>query len=395
MQSPVDEDTLARVHAQHVHLCSLQVTIDHRDPVAIEALRSVITAAFWASLRSDEGRLTRTKMAIVPRANTARYALRHPVPLTEATIARLAPAVPARGVIVVAATEAGIAITGIEPNAVLDPMTSVVVECYAPGIVRVGLGVFQPYVVFSGPNTVFTESPRHTTLAAHLQRLLGRQMLPEDLVETQAVWHECIALADLAREIVNGGHGGTLLVVPDERGEWMQSLDPYPFQLARPDDSVPDAIRRELRETAAEGEAIRRLHSCDLSDDEKAAIMAGMAPTSWRPQDMARIASLAAVDGAVVVGPDVRVFGFGAKIRVRSQTPVTVSAFDPVTGQQEIAPIDLETLGGTRHQSAVRFVAAHHDAIAIIASQDRRLSVAAWNAEHESVFVLRDVQWWT
>jgi hypothetical protein len=175
----------------------------------------------------------------------------------------------------------------------------------------------------------------------------------------------------------------------------MQSLDPYPFQLARPDVSIPDAIRRELNETHAQGEAIQRLYSSSLSDDEKAAIMAGMAPTSWRPQDMSRIATLAAVDGAVVMGPDVRVFGFGAKIRIPNQSPVSACVFKPVPGEQAIVPTDLEALGGTRHQSAVRFVAAHHETIAIIASQDRRLSVAAWSEEDQSVFVLRDVQWWT
>ncbi|HUJ58072.1 MAG TPA: hypothetical protein VLX92_06255 [Kofleriaceae bacterium] len=276
----------------------------------------------------------------------------------------------------------------------LEPTTSVVVECDAPGIVRVGLGVFQPYVVFSGQDTMFTEAPRHTTLAAHLQRILPRPRAGDDLLETQAIWHECIALADLAREIVLGGHGGTLLVVPDEHGEWMESLDPYPFRLARPDSSVPDAIRRELSDTATQGDAIDRLFACSLSDDEKTAIMAGMAPTSWHPQDMSRIASLAAVDGAVVVSPDVHVFGFGAKIKIKDQA-VEVRAIEPATQHQAIATIDLEALGGTRHQSAARFVAAHHETVAIIASQDRRLSVAAWSAEHEAVLVLRNVQWWT
>jgi hypothetical protein len=110
---------------------------------------------------------------------------------------------------------------------------------------------------------------------------------------------------------------------------------------------------------------------------------------------MSQIASLAAVDGAVVLGPDVRVFGFGAKIKIRKQGSLTLSVFSPEPGKQAVVSSELESLGGTRHQSAVRFVAAHHEAIAIIASQDRRLSVASWNEEHRSVFVLRDVQWWT
>jgi hypothetical protein len=393
----VDDEALARVQAQHAHLCSIGISQNRIRPVTAEQFRTLIEAAFWASLREDEGRPTRVRIAVVPVGMSASssYSLQRPLPYSERSIAKLAPAVPPHGCIIATLTAEGISMIGIEANAAIDPVTGVLVESYGPGVVRVGLGAFQPYVVFSGPNTVFTEAPRHTTLAAHLQRILGRPFPTSDLLEAQAGWHECLALADLARELVNGGHGGTLLVVPEERGDWMSSLDPYPFQLARADTSVPDAIRSELRTTASHGDAIHRLYACSLSDDEKVAIMAGMTPTSWNRQDMTRIASLAAVDGAVVVGPDVRIFGFGAKIKIREQGPVNVCMFQPEPGKQEIVPIDLEELGGTRHQSAVRFVGAHHDTIAIIASQDRRLSVAGWNEEHRSVFVLRDVQWWT
>ncbi len=393
----VDDEALARVQAQHMHLYTLGISQTAGRPLTVDQFRTLIETAFWASLKLDEGRPTRARIAVISKGVTtsATYALQHPLAYSEEAIAKLAPAVPAHGFMVAAVSDHGIAITGIEPSALLDPLTGVVVECYEPGIVRVGLGAFQPYVVFSGPTTVFTETPRHTTLAAHLQYVLGRPFPKDDWESQQPAWRECLALADLAREVVNGGHGGTLLVVPSERGDWLQSLDPYPFQLARPDDSVPNAIRRELRDSAAQGDAIQRLSASTLSDEEKAAIMIGMVSIPWSPQDMSRIASLAAVDGAVVVGPDVRVFGFGAKIKIREQGPVRVSAFSPQPGEQTIVPVDLESLGGTRHQSAVRFVAAHHDAIAIIASQDRRLSVAGWNAEHRSVFVLREVQWWT
>jgi len=394
MKPAVDDEALARIHSQHAHLCGIAVR--PRLPVGVDTLRVLIEAAFWASMRTDEGRPTRTRVAIVPDGTVPTFPLHHPLELTEATIARLSHAVPPRGAIVVEADGESIHIVGIEPYAALDPMTGVVVEAYAPGIVRVGLGVFQPFVVFSGQDTMFTEAPRHTTLAAHLQRLLGEPVPnTDDELETQARWRECLALADLAREVVGGGHGGTLLVVPDERGDWLQSLDPYPFQLARADVSVPDAIRRELREAADHGEAIDRLYACSLSDDEKEAIRAGMSPTTWRPQDMSRIASLAAVDGAVIVGPDVRVFGFGAKIRVRHPGPVRVVMSPPLAGSAASSQSDLEALGGTRHQSAARFVSAHHEAIALIASQDRRLSLASWSDEHAAVLVLRDVQWWT
>ena len=87
----------------------------------------------------------------------------------------------------------------------------------------------------------------------------------------------------------------------------------------------------------------------------------------------------------------------GARVldKIADPSPVNVCQFEPQPGLQKVVPIEIERLGGTRHQSAVRFVAAHHDCVAIIASQDRRLSLAGWNGQSESVFVLRNVQWWT
>lgn len=338
------DDALGRVRAQYMHLHKLGILPAAVQPLTVDQFRAIIETAFWATLKIDEGRSTRVRIAVVPRGLTmsARYALQHPRPFTEQEIAKLAPAVPAHGFLVATVHDEKIAITGIDPSASLDLLTGVVVECYEPGIVRVGLGPYQPYVVFSGPMTVFTAVPRHTTFAAHLMHSLGRPFRISDVDASQTTWRECLALADLAREVVNGGHGGTLLVVPGERGDWLQSLDPYPFQLARPDDSVPNAIREELRDSAAQGDGLQRLFASSLSDEEKAAIMVGMVSIPWKPHDMSRIASLAAVDGAVVIGPDVRVYGFGAKIRIRDQEPFTVSVFSPEPGGQAVVATELE-----------------------------------------------------
>jgi hypothetical protein len=42
-------------------------------------------------------------------------------------------------------------------------------------------------------------------------------------------------------------------------------------------------------------------------------------------------------------------------------------------------------LGGTRHLSAAQFVHDQHDAIALVASQDRRFTVFAWSACDDAV----------
>ena len=46
-------------------------------------------------------------------------------------------------------------------------------------------------------------------------------------------------------------------------------------------------------------------------------------------------------------------------------------------------------LGNTRHLSAVQFVYERRDAIALVASQDRRFTVFAWSVQREIVHAHR------
>jgi hypothetical protein len=54
----------------------------------------------------------------------------------------------------------------------------------------------------------------------------------------------------------------------------------------------------------------------------------------------------------------------------------------------------LEDVGGTRHQSAARFTAANRDAVALVISQDRHLSVLSWDKALDAVAVVRNAEWW-
>ena len=111
-----------------------------------------------------------------------------------------------------------------------------------------------------------------------------------------------------------------------------------------------------------------------------------------RPAGLGRsirtIASMAGVDGAIVVTSDLQLLGFGAKIAIESTAVPRVCMFQPQPGSQEVVPAPLEDLGGTRHQSAARFADANRDAVSLVISQDRHLSVI------ESVAVLRNAEWW-
>ena len=102
------------------------------------------------------------------------------------------------------------------------------------------------------------------------------------------------------------------------------------------------------------------------------------------------IAGLTAVDGATVITDTYELVAFGAKItRRRGAPPVEqITMTEPVEGGIPLTMTSTE-LGGTRHLSAAQFVHDQHDAIALVASQDRRFTVFAWSPCEERVHAHR------
>src|SRR6185503_5492982 len=206
-------------------------------------------------------------------------------------------------------------------------------------------------------------------------------------------WHESIALGDLARVILTEGHGGTLLIVPDDSGSWEASLDPFAYRLAKPDTTIRDGIRQQLLMAQARAQATGEVSKLDIPEETKQLLMKSLPAAPLDMVDVVRpTAALAAVDGAVVVTQDLRVLGFGAKIAAGNVT--TVNIFLPLQGSQDVVATPVERCGGTRHQSAARFVNANRDAVAVVISQDRHLSVFSWDDTMDAVVMVRRAEWW-
>ena len=102
------------------------------------------------------------------------------------------------------------------------------------------------------------------------------------------------------------------------------------------------------------------------------------------------IAGLTAADGATVISDSYEVLAFGAKIaRRRRSTPVEhVTMTEPIQGGVPVT-LNAAELGGTRHLSAAQFVHDQRNAIALVASQDRRFTVFAWSPCEERVHAHR------
>jgi hypothetical protein len=248
--------------------------------------------------------------------------------------------------------------------------------------------------VLSGRSNSIIAGTR-TNLAWHLQRVLRKTLPKDDFLETQAVWRECIAIGDLARMIVTDGHGGIILLVPENSGPWCNSLRPFAYRFADPDTTIRDAIRLELKNGVAQAEVIERLWATTVPDEVKTLVIGANKPRSGDIRRSVRAtASLAGVDGAIVMTRDTRVLGFGAKISVVGDVAPQVCIFerDRRAGDAAPSPLD-DRVGGTRHQSAIRFVDANRDATAVVISQDRRMTVIHWEEQINSVAFVRGVDW--
>jgi hypothetical protein len=391
-----DHPSIVRIHEQFEHL----VALEKRTPTLGRSLETItsdqlagfIEVAFWASLRTNEGRPTHFSATLVRRhRHHAAVAFADAIPFEEEQIARLAPALPPGGTLVVSMADGGFDIWGFGRGRHME-MWAVRLDVSEPGVIRVGAGPYQPFAVLDGRLDPIISATR-IRLPHYLQGKLKKTSSTNDIIETQAVWHESIALGDLARVILAEGHGGTLLIVPDHSGLWQASLDPFAYRLAKPDTTIHDGIREQLRATQARAQVMGEVSKLDSPDEIKNLLRKSLPAAPWDIVNIVRpTASLAAVDGAVVVTQDLRVLGFGAKISAGNVATVNICL--PLQSGQDIVPTPVERCGGTRHQSAARFVNANRDAVAVVISQDRHLSVFSWDDTMDAVVMVRRAEWW-
>jgi hypothetical protein len=157
----------------------------------------------------------------------------------------------------------------------------------------------------------------------------GGSWSPEYVVYLQRVW-------DIATAIARGGHGGTLLVIPDgDADAFLEHKDWIRIKYACNDNSLWNKMKV----------AIRRY------DDETFVDPKGLAGVEAAEKEVehltARIGQLAAVDGAVLMTDRMRLLGFGAEVTVHSDVAQVMR------GDGTSVPIEAF---GTRHRAAFRFL---------------------------------------
>jgi hypothetical protein len=330
------------------------------DAGTIEAL---IDAAFWASLRREEGYTPRISLAfLVPEPHRRPLIFERPLPLRPEVLSRVAPAVERPGIHLGVWCDAGE--LWVWGTTRMTPPLCFVLEVSAPGLLVVKhhsaeeSGKFINVAVLEGDQIKMVDE-RASSLPgcpALLTSLLGS--------DSPGGWDQSVnVLVQLAVSMRAHGRGGLLLVVPAGTDSWRESIvQPMPYavsppfaELARLTDQAPlEAERRHWQDML--GRAVDEL------------------------------GGLTAVDGAMVLTDRYELLGFGAKVgRRKGWAQVErVRLTEPVEGGAA-AVIHPEELGGTRHLAAAQFVHDQRDAVAMVASQDGRFTVFEWSGCDDTV----------
>jgi hypothetical protein len=372
----------------------LPITAALAPKLSAPQIASLLEVAFWSSLLSEEGRPTRTCIAVRRQGdNSDGNEFATPVPYSEGSVRRLAPSVPPSGALLVAPYDTHWSLWGYSRSR-MRGNDAIMLELAETGQVRVSVGPISAFGMFDGRSNPIFGTAKNLGFATALWQIFQRHCPTTDIIETQAIWREALATTDLCKMVLRQGHGGIVLVVPDAHGDWEKHINPFEFKFTLPDTSIREAIRLGLQSAQAVGQVLEKLANAPISEDLRREIEGtiGNTPSGEWLAPARAIAALAQVDGAIIATQDLRVLGFGAKIAVKQEgeVPLFIDEFKP--GRRPLPHVGIEAAGGMRHQSSVRFVDVARDCVALIASQDGHLSIAYWDAGQQAVGLLRNVE---
>jgi hypothetical protein len=332
-----------------------------------DVIERMIDATFWASLRREEGYVPKISMAFLPpEHNEHPMLIERPVPLTPTALTKIAAIVEHAGIHLGVWTYNGsLCVWGTTHNI---PTYCFVLEVVEPGLIIIKhhrgeqSGKYVNVAVLEGDVIKIVDETASSLPDCPdlVTSLLG--------FDSPASWVDSVnVLVQLAVAMRAHGRGGSLLIVPSRHDGWRESIvHPMAYAVSPP--------FRELAHLMREG-----------GEGRQAEV--------WRDalrETVQAIAGLTAIDGAAVLTDEYELLGFGAKIqRRRGSAPVeAVTVTEPVEGGVP-SVLTASQLGGTRHLSAAQFVHDQRNAIALVASQDRRFTVFAWSPCEETVHAHR------
>jgi hypothetical protein len=326
-------------------------------------IETIIDAAFWASIRKEEGHSPKISLAFLPPAQAGNPLLfRQRLPLSPNTLVKIAPGIERAGIhLGIWREDDELYIWGTTTSI---PNFCFVVDVSEPALLVIkhrriyGFGKFTNIAVLKGDQIKIVDgnSARLPDCPPILLSLLD--------LTAPSYWNDSVnVMIQLAVSMRSHQRGGTLLVVPNGSRNWLQSIiKPIQYGIQPAFCGLSNLLRQERKEASQIfwQTALRR--------------------------EVEHLAGLTAVDGATVITDEFELLAFGAKIgRAKGKDLIEdISFVEPIAGGGAVS-MHAAKVGGTRHLSAAQFVHDQNDAMAMVASQDGHFTIYSWAASEQRV----------
>ncbi|KEQ31505.1 putative sensor domain DACNV-containing protein [Pedobacter antarcticus] len=322
-----------------------------------QIVETIIDVTFWASIRKEEGHSPKISLAFLSPAQAGNPLLfKQRLPLNPAVLTKIAPGVERAGIHIGIWEEEGeLFIWGTTTSI---PNFCFVLDVSEPALLVIkhrriyGFGKFTNLAVLKGDQIkiVDTNSANVPDSPPMLLSLLD--------LTAPSYWNDTVnVLIQLAVSMRSHQRGGTLLVVPGDNNNWLQSIiKPIQYGVQPAFGGLSNLLRQDRKEASQ---------------------------IFWQTalkREVEHLAGLTAVDGATVITSDYELLAFGAKIgRAKGKEPVEELSFmEPIAGGDAVL-IHPAKVGGTRHLSAAQFIHDQNGAIALVASQDGHFTIYSWS----------------
>ncbi|MFA6275857.1 MAG: putative sensor domain DACNV-containing protein [Pedobacter sp.] len=320
-------------------------------------IEAILDAAFWSSLRKEEGHSPKISIAFLPPEQAGKPLLfNQKLPLNPNVLTKLAPGVE-RGGIHIGVWHDGynLHIWGTTLNI---PNYCFVVDVSEPALLVIkhrriyGFGKYTNVAVLKGDQIKIVEdkSASSPDCPSILLSLLD--------LTAHSYWNDSAnILIQLAVSMRAHGRGGALLVVPQDTKDWERSvIHPISYALSPSFKGLADLVHKD-RPDASEifwQSALKR--------------------------EVDHLAGLTAIDGVTIITDQYQLLAFGAKTgRANSSGHIQELSFsEPISGGEAVV-VHPAKIGGTRHLSAAQFVFDQRNAQALVASQDGHFTVYSWS----------------
>ncbi len=378
------DETLTKIYNEYNSVSDFYRDDNSYYKLSGQQLRELIESAFWASLQREEGRFHNSVLSFCPKPeensqeDTRPFIFSEPIPLEPKKLSKLFTALDStkeRIYVCLDSNNENLIIWGFgNPQLIIGHS-----ELLAEQIVIKSFDAGQLIVRFGSPTSLaslLVDSKKTNVIDIEKNPFIkfSNQQNITNYKEKLSCYKK---LCNLMRE---HQHGGTLLIV-DNENSWKSSCDlgfdsesEYTLKHLLP---VPNIKSNEVwkRQGSSPTNYIKK------TTDLKQLLINGLSS----------IARLTALDGATIITRDLTVKRFGAKITVSSEIE-NVIITQPFKDSIPITE-KLSDLGGTRHQSAARFISKNKNSLAIVASQDGKVSAMFWDKEENEVFVTKHIEY--